>query len=241
MNKKRSGLLLLMIGILCGILTLVTYNKQVSMAAEFVPVVKAKEEIQPFMAVKREQVYIEEIPKGALPVNAYSKLEDVVGKHMRGIVPKDTMIVSDWITTSEKVGLASIFSTELKDPTKRVIALEGTFLIDVKNLSPGDYVDVIGTIKGKAKIANYVTANKAKVIKVSEKENAGQKGYVVLVMSMDEARMTEMVQRIGKIEFLLRPYESKDGDTNPKTLQLDIDLPEEGIPFGKEGVTMHAQ
>lgn len=207
--KKARGPILLVIGVLIAFIVAISYQRTLVQTTKTDPVVVVKEKIQAFQPVKDEQVYIKYIPRSAIPNNAIKDKKSVVGKNLNSSLAPDTVLQTDYIASKDGDGLAAAI-TEKKDPSLRVITLTGTLNVKGGYIKVGDHVDIIGGLRSNKDATGVSLASNVEVLALNkEKQESSTISFLVTVDQALKIHTFKTAQ--GDFEYLLRPYQAKDG------------------------------
>lgn len=149
MNRKRIGIILVVVGLLLALGIGVFVYLQAEQAAEIarriptVDVVIATADLPERVAIPASSVAITKVPADLLPVEASAKLENVVGKYpLTRIYKNEVLIQSKLADTSGKAGP----SFALKEGMVAVAFSGGDLLSSTGAIRAGDRVDILLTL-----------------------------------------------------------------------------------------------
>lgn len=149
MNRKRIGIILVVVGLLLALGIGIFVYLQAEQAAEIarrtptVDVVIATADLPERVAIPASSVAITKVPADLLPVEASSKLENVVGKYpLTRIYKNEVLIQSKLADTSGKAGP----SFALKEGMVAVAFSGGDLLSSTGAIRAGDRVDILLTL-----------------------------------------------------------------------------------------------
>jgi len=149
MNRKRIGVVLVVVGLLLALGVGVFVYLQAEQAAEIarrtptVEVVIATADLPERVAIPASSLAITKVPADLLPVEASAKLENVVGKYpLTRIYKNEVLIQSKLADTSGRTGP----SFALKEGMVAVAFSGGDLLSSTGAIRAGDRVDILLTL-----------------------------------------------------------------------------------------------
>ncbi|MED0677619.1 hypothetical protein ABEV55_16160 [Aneurinibacillus thermoaerophilus] len=182
-NNKRAPLFLLLLGVLLSLIVVIVEAQSVLAIKKTVRVIVPVNNVQAFVPLKKEAFEIKEWPREFLPPGALTSIDQIEGKWSTGVLLKGMPVISDFIKESTGTLTSSLMSKGNTD--YRYVAVPADDLTTFGNkLSAGDYVDVIGVMKGpqgvgfNKKIAEKVLIEE--ILKQDEKKVIGVRLYTKL-------------------------------------------------------------
>jgi pilus assembly protein CpaB len=149
MNRKRLGIVLVVLGLLLalgvGVLVYVTAEQaaEIDRRTPTVDVVIATADLPERVAIPASAVTITKVPAGLLPIEASTKLENVVGKYpLTRIFKNEVLVQSKLADTTGRTGP----SFALKDGMVAASLSGNDVLSGTGAIRPGDRVDILLTL-----------------------------------------------------------------------------------------------
>ena len=219
---RLRGLALLTIGFLLAggsVLVAHSYLKNAAMrsgeaqAEELSAIVVARSDIAFGAPITFEMVRLQNWPEEAVPPEAFTSLEEVLGatgqeprRARRSMVPGEPIVRSKASQFGEKVTIADII-----DPAKRAMAIRVNDVSGVAGfVTPGDRVDVLLTRRTEG--SNMVTTTVLQDIVVrgidqladQDRDQPNVARTVTVEVSPDEAQRLALAQQAGTLGLTLR-------------------------------------
>jgi pilus assembly protein CpaB len=213
MDPKRLAIALLAAVVLAAGATYVIYRKaeaarRSAEAAEIKKLVAANKNLDPGMAVKDEDVSLEEWPVKLAPPTAFTKKEDVVGRSLINPVVKSMPILqSDLAVVGSGIALAAKIP-----PGMRAVSVPSNEIVGVAGfLFPRSRVDVLATWTppGGAPLTQTILQD-VEVITAGQTIQPDPNGkpqtvnVVTLLLSPEDSEKLTLARANSSIQFVLR-------------------------------------
>ncbi|KIV58942.1 hypothetical protein AM501_23930 [Aneurinibacillus migulanus] len=199
-NNKKAPIWLILIGILLSLIAVIVEVNGIRVLKKTVPVIVPVKNIEAYAPLNKEDFHTIEWPKAYLPPGYLTSTEQIKGKWSTGILLKDMPVTSEF--TKNNTGMLTSSLMTKGNTSYKYVAVPADELTTFGNkLSAGDYVDVIGVIKGpqgigvQKKIAEKVLIEE--VLKQDEKKVIGVRLYTKL----QDAEEIEKTLVNGKIRL----------------------------------------
>lgn len=229
-NKKP-----LLIAIIFGIIAVVlVYAYMRSIEKEYAQketelgtVVIAARTIQVREVIKEGMVTESERPVEYIPENAYTELDEVLGKVSTQTIIKDGPLFPDQFKEVSEVGDLALHL----NANERAVTIGVTEIVAVGgNVKTGDHVDVLATFKDNDEVGAPTTITILLDCRVAavgtdigtdidESSGSGLSKTITLAVSPEEAEILALVSENGSIRLSLRPLDEKFA---PQTLGVTI-------------------
>lgn len=229
-NKKP-----LLIAIIFGIIAVVlVYAYMRSIEKEYAQketevgtVVIAARTIQVREVIKEGMVTESERPVKYIPQNAYTELDEVLGKVSTQTIIEGGSLFPDQFKEVDEIGDLALHL----NANERAVTIGVTEIVAVGgNVKTGDHVDVLATFKGNEEVGAPTTITILRDIRVAavgtdigtdidESGGAGISKSITLAVTPNEAEILTLVSENGSIRLSLRPLDEKFA---PQTLGVTI-------------------
>jgi Flp pilus assembly protein CpaB len=179
--QKRSGILLISVGLVLAVLAAVVVigiARQATAASQAqvrqVSVVVAKRDILDQTQVTADALEVKPFPADFAPPGAYSTMDDLVGKYAQGFLPKGQVIVAGQVKLAP---LTPNLSDRIKPGMVVMWLPMPDALANTNALKPGDHVDVLltalmssGTDKQTSGLSTQTTLQDIEVYRIGDDE-----------------------------------------------------------------------
>lgn len=193
---------------------------------EVAPVVVAARDIPPYTQVTRDDVKVADVPTAAIPSDAITKLDAIVGKYLKSPVYKGDVIRAARIATvTGPDSLMSAKVTELGRPDLRAFALPYTAENGVGGeIKAGDRVDIVASVKmdtpnGQVGCGKIV----GRGVPVLTAQLGGQNSTGTIIVALTPQQIEDIAFALtsGQVRFALNPYnaDEKAAETTGVTSQ----------------------
>ncbi|MED0677620.1 SAF domain-containing protein [Aneurinibacillus thermoaerophilus] len=211
MIKKYRGVLLLVIGLIFATISAYVYQASLEKNVKTAKVVRVKKKIVAYQPVTKEQIEIVSVSLSAIPPNAITTMNEVVGKNLNANLAPGTILQSDYFAEKDGDGLGVPLS-EKKNPRLRVYTMPGPLIVKRGYVKVGDRVDVVGAIRTNKDTEDKLLASNVEIVAISKDEQR-ENIAVSLLLDVDVARKVHLFQTArGDIDLFLRPYQSQDSN-----------------------------
>lgn len=211
----RRGLLFLIGATVSGILAAVLAVRTVNSFNETDTVVVAVRDIQPYTAIKPDDVKLAPVPRVmVLPETIRDPVRDLkkaVGRYTKDMILAGDIVRQSRLASVEGDRILGARLTQLNDPKLRAFALpfDPASAVGGK-IRPGDKVDVIASVKidagqGVSMGVGKIVAQAVEVLELTGGDG-GSSGTIVLALKPDQIEDIAFALTSGQLRFALNPY-----------------------------------
>lgn len=173
-------------------------------------VVVAAADLQLGAELRREDLRVLQWPQGNVPVGAFSKAEDLIGRGLiQPVAMNEPFLPAKLASKEAGAGLPPVIP-----PGYRAVSVRVNDVVGVAGyVLPGTHVDVVATINptnqppdvtSKVVLTNVLVLASGTKIEQSENNKPVQVSVVTLLVSPDEAEKLTLASTEGKIQLALR-------------------------------------
>ena len=190
-------------------------DKYAETQAEYGTVVLATETIQVTQRIKDNMIVEVEWLAEYIPKNAYTELDEVLGKISSQVIYEDTPLFPDQFKDVAEVGDLAVHL----EHGERAVTIGVTEIVAVGgNIKTGDYVDVLATFEGNDEVGAPTTITVLPYVRIAavgtdigtDIDDTGGSGIsksVTLAVSPQDAEILTLVSENGSIRLSLRPLD----------------------------------
>jgi pilus assembly protein CpaB len=218
MRNKRF-IIALAGAVICGLIGVMLVTRYLSQFESFAKdlgnVVVAKQEIPLGAKITIEQLALAQIPNGSVPVGAFKKIDEVVGRvAITPIGVRETITGMKLAPEGTGGGLSAVIPEGYRAMTVKVddvVGISGFVM-------PGSYVDVVAVITPQAQgettgpISKIVLqhikvlASGAKIDSPENQREPSKVNAVTLMVTPEEAEKLVLATNEGKLQLVMRNY-----------------------------------
>lgn len=217
--KKGGGAMFLVGAVLFALAAAFLSVRTVQGFNETAQAVVAVKDIPAYTQVTRDDVRMADVPKAAIPADALTKLDAIVGRYLKSPVYKGDVIRSARIADVKGAGgLMSARVSELGRPDLRAFALPYTTENGVGGeIKPGDRVDIVASVKmdtanGQVGCGKIVGRNVLVLTAQPGQQNSA--GTIIVALTPQQIEDIAFALTSGQVRFALNPYNSDEKASN---------------------------
>lgn len=210
-QKKKSGAVFLILSIgfavAAAMFTGVVLNSYVKTSNVLVVV----QEIEPYQMIERSHVGVLSIPTNAVPDDAVTDIDSVVGKYAKSGLLKDTIIRRGHLVDDMQGSSVSAMLTQTENPNMRAFALPYDAIISIGGMvNKEDRIDLIATLKLSegdfhGTIAKLIARNVRVLGVTTDSQNLAS---IIVAVTPEQAEELAFLLEDGKVYACLNPYDS---------------------------------
>ncbi len=201
---------------------------------EYIKVVIAEKNIEAKTIISNKDVKLKEIMIDYVNPNAYTNIEDVVGKYAKEIIIEGEQVLSERIVNEDKM----ILSYKVPEGRRAVTIHVNEAVMVADFIRPGDYIDVMVTFDKyeietmaekiiyprttKVILQNILVLGMGQLQKVPDEPRIELPQTVTLAVTLEEAEKLAFSEETGVLKMALRHVGDESIKQTPGVLRENI-------------------
>lgn len=219
-TRKSAAFLLILAVILSGVGSYYLI-KSVRHMVGAVPVVVAKQDIEPHVKITSEMLEVKEYARGLVAKGMMPTLQPAIGRSTRSHIPAGTPVFMQQLSHPGDNTLTTQLS-DMGNPKMRFKSVQIDSITGFNgSLYPHDRVDLTGTLKlplrGQQTLVTSMFAKDVEIAKISIDDQKALKGITFALTPQQAQELDFVINNGGKIGINLRGYDAENVVTEPTT------------------------